>query len=487
MKFVLAVVLFLICNLALSQNYYSKIIPFEHEDENISPNAFSLEIFNGELIIANIYAGNNSTLTRVDLMGNVLENIIHMNFDFSHDPFSVIENELFIFAKDRELQNDLRLKNVNTQHQELFEKKYSSPGDSSFPTGSKSIDGNIYLTSIFKFDQNDPYQTHIKKLDINGEVIWEKNIGENYSGMVPYKITEYDSASLIIASSAFLDFDRISVVHKVSTDGEVEWVHESSELPFITAIEGLVTLGNEIVLSNIVDRGDSIDFQINNYHPLPPKLSWINSEGEFIKEYLFITDISDELYISELKKGLGPYFFGFGVWTDEEDDESYAWLFKMNENGELLWERRYQHPAFYQNNYRHLLKDIKELPSGDIVLLISAKQTNLVGEIVIARVNENGCFGEQSCEDVEIFSSTKEDYQPNLLTIFPNPAKDFITLNYKNFAKAEITNIEGRKVSSYDLNSTKNQINVSGLSSGLYYLKLIDNSGLIGIGKFIKI
>jgi ligand-binding sensor domain-containing protein len=62
------------------------------------------------------------------------------------------------------------------------------------------------------------------------------------------------------------------------------------------------------------------------------------------------------------------------------------------------------------------------------------------------------------------------------LKIFPNPAKDVVTLpNHKNTVEVSIYDLSGRLQIQTRLNAGSNNIAVSGLSAGMYYLHLTEN------------
>ena len=73
--------------------------------------------------------------------------------------------------------------------------------------------------------------------------------------------------------------------------------------------------------------------------------------------------------------------------------------------------------------------------------------------------------------------------QPNLLpntnqniSIFPNPTSDFITISgINNIAQTFIYNAEGKLLMSTKINSDNNKIDLSGLTKGVYTLKVISN------------
>ena len=74
--------------------------------------------------------------------------------------------------------------------------------------------------------------------------------------------------------------------------------------------------------------------------------------------------------------------------------------------------------------------------------------------------------------------------EPDQISIYPNPVEDLIYLNGNDFSELNYT--------IYNLNGTKikegkyaNALNVSDLTSGLYFIKLKHN-GAIQITKFLK-
>ncbi|MBE2187868.1 MAG: S8 family peptidase, partial [Candidatus Kapabacteria bacterium] len=82
--------------------------------------------------------------------------------------------------------------------------------------------------------------------------------------------------------------------------------------------------------------------------------------------------------------------------------------------------------------------------------------------------------------------SSVENYNPyystNSISISPNPASDFIEIVYQdNFINVEILNLYGEILLSIDSNSN-NRIDVSSLSSGLYFVKIGKN-----VQRFIKL
>ncbi|SHG03917.1 T9SS type A sorting domain-containing protein [Chryseobacterium sp. OV279] len=81
--------------------------------------------------------------------------------------------------------------------------------------------------------------------------------------------------------------------------------------------------------------------------------------------------------------------------------------------------------------------------------------------------------------------STKETTKENLISVYPNPVSDLLIVSWKGNKeeKAEIFNMEGRKVMETTIGSNRNKIDVSNLPSGNYILTV---KGIELSAKFIK-
>lgn len=93
---------------------------------------------------------------------------------------------------------------------------------------------------------------------------------------------------------------------------------------------------------------------------------------------------------------------------------------------------------------------------------------------IAAYCYENDCFA-----SVEKFN--------NHLSVFPNPASDFIFLNFEKLGDYEIRifDVNGKLVKKFEIkNSNSKEINISELNSGIYFIEL--KSDIVQVSKFIK-
>lgn len=112
--------------------------------------------------------------------------------------------------------------------------------------------------------------------------------------------------------------------------------------------------------------------------------------------------------------------------------------------------------------------------------MYSMSRSNITSLSPFAVVGKNATTG------IEVASLTAD----NRFGLYPNPAKDVLTItnNAAGIAgatHAEIINIEGKTLNTYELNGNNTSIDVSALQNGCYFIKLFDNNSISTV-KFIK-
>lgn len=99
----------------------------------------------------------------------------------------------------------------------------------------------------------------------------------------------------------------------------------------------------------------------------------------------------------------------------------------------------------------------------------------------------NGLFGYATFKNYPLSIS---DFSKNKLQLYPNPVKNELFLSSKNGAgnlNVKIFNIEGKLLSTQTMEvANQTSINVSQLTSGIYFLNIEDENGNTIIKKFIK-
>ena len=77
-----------------------------------------------------------------------------------------------------------------------------------------------------------------------------------------------------------------------------------------------------------------------------------------------------------------------------------------------------------------------------------------------------------------------------LFQVFPNPAKENVMLSFPNNLKGSkhisLVNVLGQEILQTSTFADRVEIDLTGLSSGFYYVKVMEGSGKIGIRKLYK-
>ena len=75
------------------------------------------------------------------------------------------------------------------------------------------------------------------------------------------------------------------------------------------------------------------------------------------------------------------------------------------------------------------------------------------------------------------------DYELNTINIYPNPVSNTLNIKLEHILdRVEVYNLQGQKL----LETKQDYIHVSGLSSGVYLLKVYSKNGNVGIKRFVK-
>lgn len=147
-----------------------------------------------------------------------------------------------------------------------------------------------------------------------------------------------------------------------------------------------------------------------------------------------------------------------------------SWTTVYNKQGEeLATEPAGSEEEFNVNNstvYRTETVDLSTYAGNEHVLIKFVFTSGYGNNVFIDNVKiTNGATAVESIDN-------------NNLTIFPNPVKDVLTINYdKAISQIDVYDVNGKLVKSFT--TVGNSINISGLSKGIYMLNMQTEDGLI--------
>jgi hypothetical protein len=133
--------------------------------------------------------------------------------------------------------------------------------------------------------------------------------------------------------------------------------------------------------------------------------------------------------------------------------------------------------------------------SGSNTSVISAKlsATATAATINVIENGANNCLGAQKTMNVSLVNTALSKVSNlNNFTVYPNPAKDFISIecNFEGKAKIEILNMLGQVISQsvvylHAANAQMNQVDIASLQDGIYMIR-IEHEGKKLSKSFIK-
>jgi hypothetical protein len=115
-----------------AQEYYNKIIPFEFGNPTPA-HLFLLDQFYYIPVIYFSQDGDISTIIKFNSNTDNYKYLHFNNFVFAKESIVNINDDIYIYAKDRSIQNDLRLRRLNPDMSTSWLNNYNTNGEYNFP------------------------------------------------------------------------------------------------------------------------------------------------------------------------------------------------------------------------------------------------------------------------------------------------------------------------------------------------------------------
>jgi hypothetical protein len=448
-------------------------------------------------------ANSNIFLAKYDKSGNVkwARKAIGYNDEYASGVATDTEGNVYItgdFIGSSITFGSCNLTVVGSQNSFLV--KYDSLGNALWVRGAKGSDANwatsvatdksnnVYITGEFWsnyirfgsyiFNNLGMYDIFLVKYDTFGNVLWAKSVGGDnvdYANSVAIDsnenvyITGYYNSSLIgfgndtitllgstdvflakLVNScksnlniSFITPDKIkcsrdSIEFKTIAIGDsitYQWYKDGKEIAWATNstyIKSVLISIDAGKYSCIVsDRCNSISTSTNLTMGTIPQIN---------DSVIIIRDVNDSLIYNLTPVGTPPF--------------SYQWL-KNDTN--VTW----------ATNSNFKIQSLKMFDSGTYSCIISNICGSVTAEVFTLNVEKAGVN--------ELRNESGE------LRVYPNPANDMIIIETSRVFKENtlsIYNIDGQKLLDKQIYSLKTQINISKLSPGVYFVKLISDEGV---------
>lgn len=183
-----------------------------------------------------------------------------------------------------------------------------------------------------------------------------------------------------------------------------------------------------------------------------------------------------------------------GIFIEEANSyDDLAWLLKINENGDILWERKYR--ALNDTIWTvSQLNRIIETSDGSLIALgtsaiVFSFRPEFGFNSWLLKTDENGCIN-PFCESITRINQTEN--LTDKIVAFPNPANESITFRFKtgngDIASAFVTNTKGQLIQKIDVVAHEFvNLNLLDYNAGIYFIHLVKNGKRECSLRFIKL
>ena len=499
-------VLFIIIsfNNLLSQEYFNRIIPFENENPN--PIQFFKNSNENYIITSlNYYQGiGSSSLINYNWITNETNRINLKGYALTRKSFGIINKRFYLYGNCETGNQRSFLIRFNQDFVALDTSFYNTTLGKGGATTSTFFNKCIYGGNIDDFNNGAHREIGIKKIDTLGNEVWSRNYSQDNNLNYIWELDIAIDSNILMSSRVVYNgvYGGWPQLIKLDTAGNILWQNDSNEgiVDGSTPVWIAQLSDSNILQSYVIDKRNDPEFGMNNWNWHPIRLKWFDKNGTPTHEKLLTFPRLDNMYFNQIEAGKGDYFFAYGQYlhqipNDYLNDYKYGILTKYNNAGDTIWTHKYQHPVFDTNNVSFEIKDIEELDNGDIVVMGDISKPGDRNKIWLFKVNEYGCYSADSCNEIVVGTKDFIDIGKEALrvNIYPNPASSEITVELPIDIKWKswtIHDLKGRKVKSGSFNSglklQTSNIKVTDIQpSGVYLLRVKDDKGRVGIGKFV--
>jgi len=109
-----------------------------------------------------------------------------------------------------------------------------------------------------------------------------------------------------------------------------------------------------------------------------------------------------------------------------------------------------------------------------------------VGEPITATLIFPDNHVTQGFHQSDLHVLTVEEFQPLVISVYPNPARELINITSDEPARMSIFDMQGKLITTIDVNSSTSELDVSYLSRGAYSLVFEANGTIAKTMKIIK-
>ncbi len=505
----------------VSQDYSNSVTADGNENVIITGNFDSFSITFGTMTLVNS-GGSDIFIVKYDNFGNVLwaKNAGGTSNDIASDITTDLNGDILVtgyFMSSTILFGSTTL--YNTGDNDMFIVKYDSLGNVKWAKSmvGNSLDkstnvasdmaGNIFVTGLFASDtlslsttnliNIDGQDMFIAKFDLNGNLLWAKNVGGSISSSFLNNVwgnsIETDLSGNVVAAGLFMS--------QTVTFGSTTLVNNGALDVFLVKYDGFGNViwaknfgGNdeESITSCAIDKNGNI--VITGYF-YSPNISFGNQTLlNFAGRDMFVVKFDSAGNVMWAKSAGGNFDdVGCSVAIDSSSDifitgnfSSSTLIFdtdslvkggaqdlfiaKYDTLGNVLWANNTSSVGGFTYLYSNCITSDND---GNLIITGSFTSTNLTFGTTLLSNQGNSDLFVAKLDD--LVNEIQNYHTSNYSVIFPNPAKNSFVIDSKDIRSSSVSifDITGKLIHSKDiLYNTKTEISIEDLLEGVYLVQI---------------
>jgi len=485
----------IICYLSLSSIWGQTYFNASYE---IPPSLEGANVINGQLIDNKIYAGV------LHFNGPILATSIATVFEDNMDVVTIADiacgldclmydgDKIFIHGNFNLIDNKISLMKLDWDLNPEWHQSFHLDGDFASNQRAKIVGDDVFLFSWSEFFEG-PVNglTNLRKLDLDGKEIWSKDYGQENRINNPWDLAIDESDCLYTATAIVEQGDN-------NARGEIKKLNENGEVLWSTRLIEFLPNGASPVYVSVLSNGnlvahgerDLVEGE-HNYYREPPIIYILDQEGKILSDTTLLNNNPVELTFSEIISGRGEYFFAFGHEVHWWDNEFWGVIFKFNNDGELIWKRKYQHPDFKEDPLllTFQIDDLIELESGEIISIgeINTFSSN-TSHLWMMRLSQDGCLSDNNCGEEVITSTSEISISPQLQVRIHLENENISVLSdyLYDISTVTIYDLYGHKIQTENCSDDTCDFKLNINNSGIYIVNVKFVDGMRYSEKFFK-
>lgn len=455
------------------------------------------EVGSGYLLTATSLCNNNIsecfTILNTDASGNVTNQVQYQNFPWwitsgkAHGNIgAVLDEEDGMYYFSGTIQ-------VGVGQYDVFLMKTDQEGDSLWLKTFHTVPWQVNGTLIFSSDSSlillndaelspEKYGVWLVQTDLQGNLIWEKLIGDNYKNATLEDIILAKNGDIVVSyltpeESTIIADTFFMTVTRLDPMGNERW---TSKFAGYTGMLGAAASS----LLELDDGGFVVNYrrhQFSGLYKRPPIMIWLDSLGYVLDQYNF-SDFT-ELVVTDLIKtsdGLiaGCGYADLGPAAMSGNDYGLAgWVFAFTQDGEMLWER-YIVDLNFPDKFSYF-SGLEETADKGFVLTGGIDVPGPGHDIWLVKLDSMGCLLPDECADgLQVLTHIGEEAHVGRagFVVYPNPVGQGVfyidggtKFHNKSGLEIRLVDLMGRKIKSQHF---EERMDISGLQKGVYVLTI---------------